>query len=84
MTLRVIWVDSGREPKCAPDPEHPDGVVVDMRTNDGPSCETDLPYPARRCGHYMITCKICKLAAIVTTAGRPDDPRHVIVTCKKH
>ncbi len=27
--LTVSWVDHGREPKCAPDPRHPDGIHID-------------------------------------------------------
>lgn len=82
---KVIWNDAGREPQCAPDPEYPNGKDLDMTPflQDGwPTCKVDLPYPAKRCGVYMVECE-CGLTVAVTTAGRPDDPRSVTVGCKK-
>lgn len=26
----LVWVDKGREPQCAPNPDFPDGVDVDV------------------------------------------------------
>ena len=37
-----------------------------------------LPYPAKRCGQYYVECRICGFNAIITTAGRPDDPQIII------
>jgi hypothetical protein len=79
--LRVKWLDHGREPQCAPNPDYPDGKDVDM--SDGRKCcETALPYPAKRCGIYIVRCERCGLTAGITTAGRPDDPRSVKMRCK--
>lgn len=40
------------------------------------------PHPAPRCGHMDIHCEDCGLRAIITVAGRRDDPRSVILACK--
>jgi hypothetical protein len=79
--LKVTWIDLRREPQCPPDPRHPDGVDLDTAHGAAPSCRVALPYPARRCGLYAITCRTCGQSAIVTTAGRPDDPRSITIAC---
>jgi hypothetical protein len=78
----VKWIDAGREPQCAPDPAFPTGVDIDASRPGEPSCRVELPYPARRCGAYDVTCNICGLRAATTTAGRPDDPRSLTVPCQ--
>ena len=84
MALRSRWVDYGREPKQKPNPAYPDGIDMDMRHDkDEPSCRMDLPYPAPRCGVHMVTCDVCHLSIAITTAGRPDDPRSVRVSCMR-
>lgn len=80
--LDIEWVDLGREPECAPNPAFPDGIDVDISSEDAPACFTELPHPAKRCGFYKVTCGGCGLSVIVTTAGRSDDPRSLRVTCK--
>jgi hypothetical protein len=83
--LRVTWIDSGLEPQCAPNPRYPHGIGLDFRHDvDAPCCTTDLPYPAKRCGAFIIKCQICGLSVAISTAGRPDDPRSIIVSCKLH
>lgn len=79
--MRIKWIDSGREPKCAPNPAFPNGVEVDLSGGSANTCIAELPYPARRCGIYMIDCKTCGLHVGVTTAGRADDPRNVKLAC---
>jgi hypothetical protein len=80
--LSVAWIDHHREPRCAPDPKFPSGIDLVL---SGPlpwrECTTALPYPAKRCGEYVVKCAECGLSAVVTTAGRADDPRSVRVTC---
>lgn len=80
--LHVVWIDSGFEPTCKPDPKYPHGVDLDLSKGQVRSCQTELAYPAKRCGHFMISCSACGIAAAVTTAGRPDDPRSVKLACK--
>jgi hypothetical protein len=77
----IEWHDSGREPKCAPNPDYPNGIDLGGAKDGVPSCRVDLPYPAKRCGYYVVRCGICCLSVGITTAGRPDDPRSAILPC---
>jgi hypothetical protein len=78
----VHWLDGGCEPKVAPNLLFPDGKDLDITHGDEKACKIDLPYPAKRCGMYVITCKTCGTTTGVTTADRPDDPRSVKIPCK--
>ncbi len=82
MTFRVRWHDSGREPRCAPNPAYPNGVDMDCSEGAAATCTAALPYPARRCGFHHVECESCGLSVAITTAGRPDDPRSVKLACK--
>ena len=79
--LKMTWVDGEREPKVAPNPAYPKGVDLDV-TAGNPGCATDLPYPAPRCGWFLINCERCGANAVITTAGRPDDPRSIKIRCE--
>jgi hypothetical protein len=83
MNIKVRWTDRGVEPQCAPDPEYPDGKHIDISSGSKRSCKTNLDYPAPRCGYYTVKCATCGFVAIITTAGRADDPRSVILPCKE-
>lgn len=81
----VTWIDHHREPVYKPDPRYPDGIDLDLTVRlgaSGGSCKVALPYPTPRCGLYLIVCSVCGLRVGVTTAGRPDDPRSVLIPCK--
>jgi len=80
--MKITFLDSGREPQCAPNPAYPNGMDVDLSFG-GQYCTVTLPYPAPRCGAMVIKCEICGLCNAVTVAGRPDDPRTVKMGCKK-
>ena len=80
--LTVEWIDRHREPQCPPNPKHPNGIDVDM-ARGAESCVTNVPYPAKRCGAYLVKCKRCGFSALVTTAGRVDDPRSIRVPCQR-
>jgi hypothetical protein len=83
MTLKIEWIDIGREPTQKPNPRYPDGVDVDLRANSTLAyCREELPYPAKRCGYFYVECDVCGVDALITTAGRPDDPRTVKMPCK--
>lgn len=85
MTLKAEWIDGEREPQCEPDPAYPSGKdVVAVTNEEAPVCRTSLPYPAKRCGVYLVECSQCGLRVAVTTAGRVDDPKSVTVNCKAH
>lgn len=86
MKHSVTWIDYGREPKHPPDPAYPHGKDVrhfEFGSKAGRACTVKLPYPAKRCGAYLIQCEGCGVNALVTTAGRPDDPRSVQILCRK-
>lgn len=80
--FKIKWIDGDREPKCAPDPAFPNGKDCDV-SHGRPSCKALLPYPAPRCGMFYVQCKKCGTNVIITTAGRPDDPRSVTLPCDK-
>lgn len=79
----IEWIDSGREPQCAPCPAYPKGKDCDCSLGAAATCTAFLPYPAPRCGYYLVECKTCGLRIAITTAGRPDDPRTVTLACIK-
>jgi len=79
--LRARWFDSGRAPQCEPDPEYPNGIDIDASRGAPATCTVQLKYPAPRCGQYLITCDTCKQVVVVSTAGRPDDPKSVKLAC---
>jgi hypothetical protein len=78
---KIEWKDAGREPQCAPNALYPDGIDIDASGGAARTCKVPLPYPAKRCGAYVVTCQRCGYRAAVTTAGRPDDPRSVRLPC---
>ena len=80
--FHIEWIDRMREPQCAPDPQYPNGVELRLNPNGEKGCKVVLPYPAPRCGIFYVECKICGSNAMITTAGRSDDPRLVEIPCK--
>lgn len=78
--MKIHWVDRGREPTEKPDPKYPDGI--DLDTGQRPACLVELPHPTPRCGLYVVECEKCGTTIMLTTAGRADDPRSVMVPCK--
>lgn len=81
MTLTAEWIDREREPKCPPQPQFPNGTDLDMSEGAARTCSMDVPYPAKRCGLYVVTCDKCGQRNAITTAGRPDDPRKITFGC---
>lgn len=79
--FEIEWVDDMREPQCAPNPAYPNGIDADCSLGAEAACTAVLPYPAKRCGLYIVECKTCGLRVGITTAGRPDDPRSVKLGC---
>lgn len=82
MIHKIEWIDSGREPQCAPDPAYPSGIDLVLTTSP-PFCKVSLPYPAKRCGIYVVSCEKCGFSIAATTAGRADDPRSLTIPCKR-
>jgi hypothetical protein len=80
--MKITWIDHHREPKHPPDPRYPDGVDLDLALDAVKTCTANLPYPAARCGMYVLHCEVCGLRAVASTAGRVDDPKSVKVACR--
>jgi hypothetical protein len=80
--LTVKWIDRDHEPKNPPNPKYPFGVDIDVSKGNRLTCSTLLPYPAQRIGFYIINCDRCGQSAMISTAGRPDDPRSVKLACR--
>jgi hypothetical protein len=81
MSLSVKWIDRNREPTEPADPNYPNGIDLNL-TRRRKGCRTELPYPAKRCGYYSVLCESCGSSAVITTAGRRDDPKSVRIPCK--
>jgi len=81
--IRVTWHDGGREPQCEPNPAYPKGIDLDVSLGAKNTCSVTLPYPAKRCGHFIVKCRACGTRIAITTAGRPDDPRSVRIPCSR-
>jgi hypothetical protein len=82
MSHVVNFIPSGRgKARCAPDPEYPNGKVMGKVKPGTRQCRVTLPYPAPECGVFRVDCKTCKMVVLVTAAGRPDDPKEVILEC---
>ena len=82
--IEVRWVDRGRWPQNPPNPEFPNGIDLDLSNGARASCLADLPYPAKRCGIYVLKCETCEQTAAITTAGRSDDPKSARLACLRH
>lgn len=81
--MKISWLDAGREPQCPSNRAYPLGIEVDLSQGSALTCKVSLPYPARRCGAWVVECRICGLRIALTAAGRPDDPHTVKVACKQ-
>jgi hypothetical protein len=80
--INVEWIDSGREPQNPPNPAYPNGIDLDLSAGAKVACLSDLPYPAKRCGVFVLKCETCGQTAAITTAGRVDDPRSAKLGCR--
>lgn len=78
----VQWVGRGYEPQHKPNPAYPNGIALDIAGAAEQSCVCELPYPAARCGNYVIGCKLCGIKVMCSTAGRHDDPRSIKLPCQ--
>lgn len=81
--FKITWLDAKREPKEPANPDHPEGLDVDVSAGAARACVVSLPYPADRCGSYVIICNTCGRTAACSTAGRDDDPRSIKIACKE-
>src|SRR5882672_6529610 len=72
LMLTVDWIDRGRSPRNPPNPLFPKGIDMDVTFGAARFCSTLLPYPAKRCGYFVVRCTLCKTSIVITTAGRAD------------
>lgn len=84
MTLKLTWLDQGRRAKNPADPRYPDGIPLDASNPAKPWCGTAFTYPAPGVGKWIVECDECGLRALISAAGRPDDPRSLKIACKPH
>lgn len=82
MTIDVNFIDSGRTATQPSNPKFPNGQQISVAEPGQKSCTFNLPYPAPGCGTYSIVCSACRFTALVTVAGRADDPRVLTLPCK--
>ena len=68
--------------RSLPDPNYPYGIALDVSREGEPACECVLTYPAPGVGSWVLTCEVCGATAVVTAAGRADDPTKVRLPCK--
>lgn len=83
MPFEIDWRQRGGPPKNPSDPRYPRGIDLDLTDGARRACLVDLPYPTPKfIGVLMVRCLTCDRTAMLTTAGRPDDPRTVRLPCK--
>lgn len=79
--VTATWFGTGKPPTHPPNPAYPDGKDVDGRREGEAGCGIKLQVPAPNVGHWLVQCGTCGIQVAVTAAGRPDDPRNVIIPC---
>jgi hypothetical protein len=77
----IKFMSAHRKAKVAPNPAYPNGIDVD--SGKSPACLVVIPYPAECVGTWLIECKKCGVTVAITAAGRPDDPRSLMMPCKE-
>jgi hypothetical protein len=79
--IEVSWLSRHRKANVAPNPKYPNGLDID--SGQRPACKVELSYPAECVGMYYVECLDCKANMIITAAGRPDDPKSVMLPCRQ-
>jgi hypothetical protein len=78
--MKIKWISRYRKAQCKPDPAFPKGKDID--TGMRPACRVDLPYPAQCVGMHYVECEECGTNCLITAAGRPDDPKSLMLPCE--
>lgn len=79
---KVVYISRGHDPKVPFNRAHPWGIDLG-NAEGGLSCHVELePWPTPECGLLYVECKKCGTNAMITTAGRVDDPRSINLPCK--
>lgn len=79
----IQWHDLETKSENPANPTYPNGIAIDAANGAILTCVVRFEYPAKGCGQYMVGCRICGATAIVTTAGRADDPTSIRLPCRK-
>jgi len=80
--FEISWIDRGRPPREAPNPNFPTGIHID--SNNRPACYCELPYMTHdNIGTWTVECSKCGVRMTITMASRSDDPRSIMIPCKK-
>lgn len=81
----VDFIGEGRQATVPADPAFPHGRKVHtiVAAEGVQVCEVDLTYPVPECGRHRIICRRCGVVAMITAAGRADDPTMVTLQCKE-
>jgi hypothetical protein len=81
MTLSKHWISRNRKPQNPSEPRYPDGIDIDASLGKETFCSITFPHPTAECGLWIVECDVCNQRVMVTTAGRPDDPRSLKLAC---
>lgn len=82
MAVEISFNDSGRKATQPANPKYPNGVDVNAAPPGRKACTWNVPYPAPGVGTYSVVCKDCGYTALMSVAGRADDPRTIRIPCK--
>jgi hypothetical protein len=82
--IEIKFASEHRKAVNQPDPEFPNGRDFDLTGGlvIRMACLVELPYPAKCCGKWLLRCRDCGFTAVITAAGRRDDPRKVTLPCR--
>lgn len=81
--FKIKWLDRGRPPRVASNPDTPNGIHID--SGERPACFVELPYMTQQnVGLWYVECAKCKTNVLITMASRPDDPKSVMLPCTPH
>lgn len=81
--FEITFVWRSKEPAKHPaDEAFPYGQAMDFTKGALPACVAKLQWPAPGVGSWAVKCLRCGFTAIVTAAGRADDPTQITIPCK--
>jgi hypothetical protein len=75
LRFKIDWVDKHREATYPADPSYPKGCAIDVALTKLNACRVELPWPAVRCGLFVVRCLACGFSIALEMAGRVDETR---------
>jgi len=76
----IEWYDSKITSNTVPEQDSPKNILV--YDEHKLFCKISLPYPAKRCGMYVVKCNECGNVVGIPTTGKVDDPCSITINCK--